>query len=490
MFFSLGAYGLVICQALIMIGSWLCFSFASRNPDLIYLPLKSYFLPFYTEANRISEIPWLLTWKNFSVDIAHKLTDEVITWVYVIAFTLFFILAIFNQKDLERNSYREITVLSLIFGALAAFSLPADSSDFFQYIARGAQQAFYDQNPFVQVVSDISGWRRDPYLANSLWANNPSPYGPLFMIISKILAGIGSINIWWCFATFKAFFFGIFVTTLAFTYHLLHSFRMQDFIERLPLSPKQLYVLVALNPFLITEIIWNAHNDLIMGLLVLTAAYLLPQKILRQCCSLYHSSNFNKVCKHYFSTFTFLYAIKNKYFPIVGTLISGFFSFTFMQFFDIFNLDFSQLGSNASLSHKSLFDSLNSIFKYAFAINLPDYTKYVALGLFALVFIAFFINRISKEQINPFQDFFIVLFLLLCVFSPKFHSWYLVMLLPLGIFSFPELIMILSFSHLLSLTFIDQANILNFVSMTLIPVAYYIQNRIQKQTRTRLITRA
>ena len=59
---------------------------------------------------------------------------------------------------------------------------------------------------------------------------------------------------------------------------------------------------------------------------------------------------------------------------------------------------------------------------------------------------------------------------LLLIISPKFHSWYLISLLPFAAISHPRLCFALSLGHLLSITFIDQAHILNYLLMTVLPV--------------------
>ena len=181
-----------------------------------------------------------------------------------------------------------------------------------------------------------------------------------------------------------------------------------------------------------------------------------------------------------------VFKIRISNFPLYGLLIGG----TFVQFFVYHFLasDKFQSGDikgNLFLSHKSLFDVFNSLHRYAFNADLPSYFKYIFLGAFAFVCLAV-VNKIFRmkskiEKEDMLKYSFWLLFILISLIASKFHSWYIIMYLVLGIFVHPFLMLLLSSSHMLSLTFLDQANIANFMVMTALPILYYF--KIHKEQR-------
>ncbi len=536
----------------ILAASWQAFVRAFLDPSLIYLPLRSFFLairlnsesPFYNLPG------WILANDAIKPFISFKIVNEVTFFILIIIFvSIFFKLLDLKQwflskaeapsetnfKDLVKNlsfvvksffvtvkdavskkkvphhathtfmpknifeiDYSQITFLSLMLSFLAVFFFPGDSSDLFGYIARGAQQAIYDQNPFAELVSTIPNWQQDPFFANFLWSTNPSPYGPFFMLICKAIVNLSFGNFWLALGLFKLLNWFIFFLLVSLTYTILNDQNFSKYLfpsknhEHIGKMKKVIYSLIALNPFLIIESVWNAHNDIFMAFFILFALYMLFKKSFNfaiigiTCATLikYFSLVLVPIMLIYYVKFIMDKVSKEgksisvywENFPLWGILLSAGLSYYVFSFYDLTNMKLERISENMILSHKSLFDLFNSLYKYIAHQDLPLIMKEVFLGGF-LAYLIYMVYKYFKsdKELDLFEYSFWILFALIFIASPKFHSWYLCTILPLMAICKPRLALVLSCTHLLSLTLIDQANILNFALMTAVPVMLYLK---------------
>lgn len=442
------AYILLII--LIALFSWLAFVQASLDASLIYQPLKSYFVPIKTN---IDYPTWLLASEKIHIKFHYKLINQICNCIMALGFMAVFYL-ITQNKNLE---LKQIQKYSLAIALIAIFLIPADSSDLLGYIARGFQQLDYEVNPFATVIADIEGWRQNPILANTLWQHNPSPYGPLFMLFTKFIAAISFHNLWLALFNFKLANFFAFIGIL-------------KILERLAL-PNHLYALIALNPFIIVEAIWNAHNDIYMALAILLAFYLAKQEKYNLSIFILIISILIKYISVVLLPLILIDSYRSKKLPWLGLSSGLALTASLVWHFQLLSLNYDRISENINLSHKSLYDLLNSIFKYTSASDLPEITRYIFLSSFIVLALSLY-YKFAKEknsQAEIYNYAFWILFALICLFSPKFHSWYLLMFMPLGILVEPSFIFALSITHLLSLTPLDQMNIANFLVMTGLP---------------------
>ena len=176
-----------------------------------------------------------------------------------------------------------------------------------------------------------------------------------------------------------------------------------------------------------------------------------------------------------------------RYIPYYG-LITGILCFYFSsQYFNLFNIDYTEISNNATLFHKSLFDVVNTVFKLITKTDLPRSAVLISLAAYALFyayifFKLFFSKADKKSDLDFLKSLSVVYAVLLLIISPKFHSWYLISLLPFAAISHPRLCFALSLGHLLSITFIDQAHVLNYLLMTVLPVAqtYFYDSHLRR----------
>jgi alpha-1,6-mannosyltransferase len=452
---------------------------------------------------------WLLTIRDFNIAFTYKAFNEIFNWLIVIFYALFFIsvsgfmqsrkfggpgsilskIKEETQNKLNSMSLQEISLYALGVAFIAALCFPADSSDLFGYIARGAQQAVYHRNPYAETVANIDDWHLDPLLANTHWQDNLSPYGPLFMLVCRLVIFLAGANLWLALLIFKLFNFAIFAAFLYLSKKVLNEFFLRNNLNQIEsLTQKQIYILFALNPFLVNEVLWNAHNDILMALLIFSGIYLAYTKHFNWAVILIGLATLTKYLSLVLLPLVLLYAGKEylsehrkfdiksfaAFFPLKGLAAAALLAGFLVWHYQLLSIDYTVISDNLTLSHKSLFDVFNSIYKYLAHYDLPNAFKFVFLGLYAIYYVLIlFTAYYTKAAKHIFAYAFLLLFVLICFASPKFHSWYLVMFLPLGLLVNPRLVFLLSFAHLFSLTFIDQANILNFLLLTALPVYIY-----------------
>lgn len=509
--------------------SWAAWFSASRDLNSIYLPLRSFFLDL---PSNIDLPNWILAHLEIKPEFKFKLIHEISMWLVIIPQISLYIYGYIkfkscknikaqetkNQvqnKETTSNttkensklvSIKDIFLLGATIATLSCFLIPQDSSDIYAYIARGSQQAIVKQNPYQQTVSSIENYEASPLFANSLWPDNPSPYGPLFMWICDLLVDISKGDFWLAFLFFKFFNLFVFLSMLWGLQGLL-SKAPEEALNNKNLDTKTnreaIFYLFAINPLLTMECLWNGHNDIIIGALIFFAIY----SVLKDRFNLAILFASLGVLVKYLSLVLIpiilvflirrsknLLEVSKK--SLVGLGLSLWLAWVFVDHYDLLGAKLGSIGGNLTLSHKSLFDSCNSLFKYISGADLPHWMVLVPLGLYGILYL-FAAKRylfgesksLTHEQNSNRETIqkqflkysFLALFILICFASPKFHSWYLVIFLAPGLLVEAELMFLLSISHMLSFTFLDQANIANFLIMTALPTYVYYKKLKPKQ---------
>ena len=400
---------------------------------------------------------------------------------------------------------------------ISTLMLPANSSDIFGYISFGEQIVNYHQNPYSEILANIDNWRLDPLLGNMRWEYNPSPYGPIFTLICKFFVSISWNNLWISFFIFKIFNFICYLLLIyIFHYTLKYFFRggIADSSQETKIwNADRVLYLVALNPLLIIQGLWNGHNDLLLAVLAFAPVFFTVKALSseenaeiidgKQSRVLFKFLKpkylgFNlAICLLILSVLIKYITIilipllllwiwkRERYIPYYG-LITGILCFYFSsQYFNLFKIDYTEISNNATLFHKSLFDVINTVFKVITKTDLPKSAVLISLAAYALfyayIFFKLFFSKTSEKSegtapkqyldLHFLKSLSLVYAVLLLIISPKFHSWYLISLLPFAAISHPRLCFALSLGHLLSITFIDQAHVLNYLLMTVLPVA-------------------
>ncbi|MFM7458330.1 MAG: hypothetical protein ACKO3R_06690 [bacterium] len=468
--------------------------------------------------------------------------------VFVIIYGFIFFKTIFPDFNFPKfTSFTEKQTASqndlaclIAIAFISTLMLPANSSDIFGYISFGEQIVQYHQNPYSEILANIENWRLDPLLGNMRWEYNPSPYGPVFTLICKFFVSISWNNLWFSFFIFKIFNFICYLLLIYIFHHTLQYFPTLHYghysssalnphaQEEYPMGTSdssRVWYLLALNPLLIIQGLWNGHNDLLLAVLAFAPVFFtvkafqkkvspagaslriaqssIVQWILKFFEPKYLSLNL-AICLLILSVLVKYITIilipllllwiwkRERYIPYYG-LITGILCFYFSsQYFNLFNIDYTEISNNATLFHKSLFDVINTVFKLITKTDLPKSAVLVSLAAYALFYAYIFFKLLFSEtrrnedlkdhnnaengvfeqsiDLDFLKSLSVIYAVLLLIISPKFHSWYLISLLPFAAISHPRCCFALSLGHLLSITFIDQAHILNYLLMTVLPV--------------------
>lgn len=403
----------------------------------------------------------------------YKLIDDIFYILVLLALGVLFYLGYKKVKS-EEVDYGQIIKWSVLYGLLMSLAIPNNSSDIFGYIARGAQQTLYDQNPYLQTVNSIEGFKGFCIFCNFMWTSTPTTYGPVFIYFSKIILLLSENNLFISLLNFKLLNYVVFLVMLYFL---------------LKLEKKEDIYLIAFNPLILIHGLWNGHNDLLCGGCIFVGAYLLSKQ------------------KYFSGTFWLVFAAGIKYISLLviplifaylikenkiqknllhtilgicsGVLLISIFSIDYLVGFN--NLDSSsadKLIGSVGLVHQSFCAMVFTLIRYLsnwldLGFDL-DFVKHYLKYIFYTAFFVFYaVVLLDRKKPDLILDIAKTLLFFIAFTLPKFHSWYLlnvIILIPLlkdGVVR--GLLKIFSVTHAFSITFLDQAKILNFLSMTLAP---------------------
>jgi Glycosyltransferase family 87 len=128
---------------------------------------------------------------------------------------------------------------------------PLSLTDVFNYLHYGRMAATYGLNPYVALPLSAT---KDPAYPFTNWHHLPSPYGPLFTLLTEALAPLSLPVAYW---VWKAVLLAASLGTLALVAHTA---------RRLGRSPNAAVVLLGLNPLVLVYGLGGLHNDALMVL--------------------------------------------------------------------------------------------------------------------------------------------------------------------------------------------------------------------------------
>lgn len=195
------------------------------------------------------------------------------TYLYIAVFAFLFILYFWTIKLVSDNKISRKAVWTVIFfvTGILFISYNAFSYDLFNYIFDAKIVTFYHQNPYLHKALD---YPTDPMLSFMRWTHRTYPYGPGWLLLTVPLSFIGSNIFIVTFYLFKLLMAGFFLLTV---------YSIEKIGRVLKLSNVLLPVAVfALNPFVLSESLVSAHNDIVMmGLAMFGVYQLLEAKYLK-----------------------------------------------------------------------------------------------------------------------------------------------------------------------------------------------------------------
>lgn len=159
---------------------------------------------------------------------------------------------------------RRALALVLAFAAAhaltLAFMFPALALDIFHYIADARTLWIYHQNPLTVPPEAHPSGSVYPYVA---WYQQPSPYGPLWSMLTILPRPAGLGDVVPPVLAFKG---------LAIAFYLASAVLVYSLVQRMRPGLETFAVLFFLwNPLVLLEVAGNGHNDIVMTFLVLLA---------------------------------------------------------------------------------------------------------------------------------------------------------------------------------------------------------------------------
>jgi hypothetical protein len=152
-----------------------------------------------------------------------------------------------------------------IFCAELVWAYPATAVDVFGYVAAGRLLALHHVNPFVVTPRAYAG---DPILPYLAFPDEPSQYGPIWVLLGGAFATIAQGNLLSEVLLYKGLAALAHLGGAAMTYLVAHRLTSD------PRTARASAYLYAWNPMLLWEMIGNAHNDGVMMFFGLIAAWL------------------------------------------------------------------------------------------------------------------------------------------------------------------------------------------------------------------------
>jgi alpha-1,6-mannosyltransferase len=129
---------------------------------------------------------------------------------------------------------------------------PLFSRDLYSYIAQGRLMD-HGINPYTHGVGAMPGWFQ--LGADPMWAEAPTPYGPLYIAFQGFVAHVLPTAPWWSMLALKS---------SAIVGLLLIAAAVTRLAEQHGLSAPAVFWLTALNPLMLLHLVAGGHNDSLM----------------------------------------------------------------------------------------------------------------------------------------------------------------------------------------------------------------------------------
>lgn len=183
--------------------------------------------------------------------------------LYLMAFRATGTISIETGAEDRLRLTRAITIFSALFHFMMLLTPFLLSTDIFDYIRHGRILAIYGENP---LVVPATYFPQDPFFSLGGWVGTGSVYGSLHVYITAMLARLAGDGFAANFFLFKGFFIGLDLVNVWLIWRL--AARLHPGMENRAL------LFYGWNPFILTIVVANAHNDILMLTLVL-AGFLL-----------------------------------------------------------------------------------------------------------------------------------------------------------------------------------------------------------------------
>ncbi len=176
--------------------------------------------------------------------------------------TLMFVAYVVAVREAERLPPRVVLMTIAALHALLLLAPPLLSTDVFSYQAYARMWALYGANPYLQGPHAIALDPLYPFVG-AKWVTTPSAYGPVFTMLSYLLAHLSIAASTLAYKAMAA------MASLATVALVWNAARQRG------LNSARAAALVALNPLVVVYGVGGGHNDLLMVTLMMAGVYAL-----------------------------------------------------------------------------------------------------------------------------------------------------------------------------------------------------------------------
>lgn len=191
------------------------------------------------------------------------------TYLYIAIFSFLFFMYVATLKLVakQRISRKTVWTIIIIATVILTFSYSAFSYDIFNYIFDARIITEYGKNPYLHKALDFPG---DPMLSFMHWTHRTYPYGPVWLALTVPLTFIGGNFFFLTFFLFKILISSFFLLTVFFIDKIAQN--------KKAIAPALAVASFGLNPFVLSESLVSAHNDIVMMGLAMGGVYFLFNK--------------------------------------------------------------------------------------------------------------------------------------------------------------------------------------------------------------------
>ncbi len=329
------------------------------------------------------------------------------------------------------QSHRAVAVIvvgGVALALLLMLAYPIGANDVFEYTAQGEILTLHGLNPMVHALSEIPNL---PWIDHIIWLNYVSYYGPVWSWIEAgIVKLIGTADLIRLVIAFKL------VAITAYLVSCLLIVRVLG--DRSPRHLSSGLLMFAWSPLVLFEVAVNAHNDVLVGALILTGVFLWEQQRLLLTLAVLTLASLIKAPAALVLPLFALAAWRSK--PecqrhrlmiqgglvMIGVVAAAYLSLP------------EGLAGLTNLPKLGGFftDSLPTVIKLSWQLIVPEAVATAVASVAALGLLGSYvlrqlcaINR-TPAQVKLYTFDMLLFLLLLCI--PWFQPWYLLWILPLA----------------------------------------------------------
>jgi hypothetical protein len=409
------------------------------------------------------------------------------------------VLYVYGMRFAGRTPIRVIIAFAVLFALICSVTLPFDSTDAFYYIADGWHQFHYSQNPYVSLMRDIPNVNSDQIISNrwmamnkNPWQDSPFPYGFAFAIVTRTIARLGAGNWWVMLGLLNVLNLGVHISMSILLWKTSRFITGAD--------PKLVLYLYAWNPIVLTQSLANVHNDILMAFGILAAAYFVLRGNPKWAVPVLVIAGLIKYAAFLLIPFAIIVTFRSQGMKAVlkacslGGLLgvlamipywSGLGSFKYQL------LVLQQTESGGSL-HAFVATLMRVAGRFWTPLSpLVSPATSVLQTALTVGFLCFVLHQLIRTWRSPVSAIAMIelwttlLFAAICIASPQFHAWYLVILAPIAALNLGTFVgraaLMLTATHVLAFADLRRKSIGYFTVCTLLPLVFlYWKERREK----------